>query len=579
MAVTRFVNGLCDAEQKGLNARSVAMIAADLDIPDFVVDVRHAATHTELPSLPSLRVAVAAALDWLRTNYWDRQIAALEEARAEAHTQLLRYRENAASAAVEARAAADTSSRRMSAKARRAALAAAAALSTSSGSAEADDAVKQIVSCVPVGAVREVVVPALLEPGLLLPDAAAPLASAVASGGAAATAATTAATPTATPALLAPPDVKSRIALWSPALREFYAAWPHFAPSLIAALVDKAVEARRAAPPMAAVVSPAVNATAKAASAAAAAPTTGGSAFAVRAAAAASAVVAVSESPGAADAAEVGAWCAEWCTRILSDCGSVGAGQLRDITRRVLAYPMACMQPVLRALLDRLSSRSLGLAGSRSVDAGAAARVLTTFDIACGFPVPPSEADASLAPPVGAMALFGAAGETSGRPGGSTSDASATAFAARVAAVTSAASAVQSPSARSEGSSSAGAGAGAAWRCEVNPRWIDLAIGFVASGSVGNLEVPPRAPLARRHGDARGEAADFSDGNGDDDVGRGAKRAADDANTDGEQARASADGGVGDDGVGSWGKRRRLGPLGGDDGRFFADVAAKVVLL
>ena len=39
----------------------------------MLVDVRHEATHNELPTLALLRLAAAAALDWLRSGYWQRQ--------------------------------------------------------------------------------------------------------------------------------------------------------------------------------------------------------------------------------------------------------------------------------------------------------------------------------------------------------------------------------------------------------------------------------------------------------------------------------------------------------------------------
>ena len=39
----------------------------------MLVDIRHEATHNELPSLALLRVAAGRALDWLRASYWQRQ--------------------------------------------------------------------------------------------------------------------------------------------------------------------------------------------------------------------------------------------------------------------------------------------------------------------------------------------------------------------------------------------------------------------------------------------------------------------------------------------------------------------------
>jgi ribosomal biogenesis protein LAS1 len=57
-----------------------------------LVDVRHEATHTELPSLALLRLAAGRALDWLRAGYWQRQAdhVASEHARVR---QLLQVRQ------------------------------------------------------------------------------------------------------------------------------------------------------------------------------------------------------------------------------------------------------------------------------------------------------------------------------------------------------------------------------------------------------------------------------------------------------------------------------------------------------
>lgn len=56
-AIIRLVNGLVDPLQSGVYARSIASIAAQLGLPGWLVEVRHAATHEELPSLEVLREA------------------------------------------------------------------------------------------------------------------------------------------------------------------------------------------------------------------------------------------------------------------------------------------------------------------------------------------------------------------------------------------------------------------------------------------------------------------------------------------------------------------------------------------
>lgn len=56
-AIIRFVNGLVDPLQLGAYARSIASIAAQLGLPPWLVELRHAATHEDLPSLQLLREA------------------------------------------------------------------------------------------------------------------------------------------------------------------------------------------------------------------------------------------------------------------------------------------------------------------------------------------------------------------------------------------------------------------------------------------------------------------------------------------------------------------------------------------
>lgn len=56
-AIIRLVNGLVDPLQLGAYARSIASIAMQLGIPSWLVELRHAATHEDLPSLEVLREA------------------------------------------------------------------------------------------------------------------------------------------------------------------------------------------------------------------------------------------------------------------------------------------------------------------------------------------------------------------------------------------------------------------------------------------------------------------------------------------------------------------------------------------
>ncbi|KAG2370240.1 Las1-like-domain-containing protein [Suillus spraguei] len=69
-AIIRMVNGLVDPLQAGAYARSIASIAAQLGLPSWLVELRHAATHEDLPSLEMLREAARESLTWLLHNYF-----------------------------------------------------------------------------------------------------------------------------------------------------------------------------------------------------------------------------------------------------------------------------------------------------------------------------------------------------------------------------------------------------------------------------------------------------------------------------------------------------------------------------
>ena len=94
MVIVRFVNGMVDMEQKGAYARSVQSIADEIGIPDWLVDLRHEATHAHLPSLEVLRVGFKFALDWLRDNYWESQITELQDRDQRLRALLTKYTEH-----------------------------------------------------------------------------------------------------------------------------------------------------------------------------------------------------------------------------------------------------------------------------------------------------------------------------------------------------------------------------------------------------------------------------------------------------------------------------------------------------
>jgi ribosomal biogenesis protein LAS1 len=68
MAIVRFINGMADPLQTGPYARPISMIAQRLGIPIELVQLRHQATHEDLPSLSVLRAGLWTCIAYLRDN-------------------------------------------------------------------------------------------------------------------------------------------------------------------------------------------------------------------------------------------------------------------------------------------------------------------------------------------------------------------------------------------------------------------------------------------------------------------------------------------------------------------------------
>ncbi|KAL7834218.1 hypothetical protein SRHO_G00284650 [Serrasalmus rhombeus] len=73
MALTRCVNLILERRQ-GRVARSLRHLASKLNIPEWIVNLRHDMTHRRLPSLKWCRKGCEFILNWLRQEYWSRQL-------------------------------------------------------------------------------------------------------------------------------------------------------------------------------------------------------------------------------------------------------------------------------------------------------------------------------------------------------------------------------------------------------------------------------------------------------------------------------------------------------------------------
>ncbi|KAG9478517.1 ribosomal biogenesis protein LAS1L [Eleutherodactylus coqui] len=73
LALVRFVNIITEPKQKSI-AIPLRRLANELKIPEWVVNLRHSATHGKLPKLSLCRKGWDFVMDWLRREYWSRQL-------------------------------------------------------------------------------------------------------------------------------------------------------------------------------------------------------------------------------------------------------------------------------------------------------------------------------------------------------------------------------------------------------------------------------------------------------------------------------------------------------------------------
>lgn len=82
MAIIRFINGMTDFLQPrdvSQQTQTVAANAARLRLPPLLVEIRHHASHNQLPPLPTLEEGARQALYWLDVFYWQKQHDRLRE--------------------------------------------------------------------------------------------------------------------------------------------------------------------------------------------------------------------------------------------------------------------------------------------------------------------------------------------------------------------------------------------------------------------------------------------------------------------------------------------------------------------
>ena len=74
LTLIRTINGLVDQCQNQYYANSMYNIAKEINIPGWIIELRHEATHNELPSLTVLKTATLNMIFWFRDHYWKHQL-------------------------------------------------------------------------------------------------------------------------------------------------------------------------------------------------------------------------------------------------------------------------------------------------------------------------------------------------------------------------------------------------------------------------------------------------------------------------------------------------------------------------
>ena len=144
MTFIRFFNGVVDLCQKGMYAKSVSALSEALKLPEWFVDVRHESTHMAMPSLAVLRIGAVRALAWLRINYWEAQKSHVLGVYGECTDFMRKYRKIQ-------KATLDPASACSAARQRR------------------DQLLGMLGDVIAVDDVRNVLIPCLLEVGILIP--------------------------------------------------------------------------------------------------------------------------------------------------------------------------------------------------------------------------------------------------------------------------------------------------------------------------------------------------------------------------------------------------------------------------
>uniref|UniRef100_T1JLX9 Uncharacterized protein n=1 Tax=Strigamia maritima TaxID=126957 RepID=T1JLX9_STRMM len=78
-AIIRFVNLVTEIGQTGTKNTPVNILAKKVDIPEWLVDLRHEASHSNFPALSTLQAGFHLAMSWIEENYWNAEAARMSD--------------------------------------------------------------------------------------------------------------------------------------------------------------------------------------------------------------------------------------------------------------------------------------------------------------------------------------------------------------------------------------------------------------------------------------------------------------------------------------------------------------------
>ncbi|KAK8888515.1 Ribosomal biogenesis protein las1l [Tritrichomonas musculus] len=91
LAIIRFINGVVEPFKNANQSVPISTIGASYGVPDFVITIRHSATHGKMPSFEFASIGALSALDWLKNNYWEVQISEINSIEQTIQEQLMSF--------------------------------------------------------------------------------------------------------------------------------------------------------------------------------------------------------------------------------------------------------------------------------------------------------------------------------------------------------------------------------------------------------------------------------------------------------------------------------------------------------